>query len=551
MQPFDPLTFAGMLARHVAERPDMVVLTIESGAQTAEQTRTYAQLWSRGAALAALLQGLGVRRGETVAALMANHAEFVDLMLACSLVGAVLVPIDPRTRGDKLQFMLDFAQVRGVVACDYALTGLQEVRPRVMSIAWVLGIETDEPGLPSSDWDRERVVSLDGALRQVIVPADFSGTTPDEPLELIYTSGTTGDPKAIVMTHRRYCEGCLASPRALGYDASDGLYSGLSLTHANAQLITLGAALAAAIPCVLSRRFTKSRLWDITRKYGCTTFTLLGGMTTALYAERPRPNDAQHPVRRVISAGMPGAIWADFSRRFNVEICEFYGAAEGGLTINPPGVGPVGSIGKPAPSLQYRIVDEHGRDCPPGQPGELLFRPADGSAAQVAYWRNTEASAIKCHGGWLHMGDVVRVDEQGWLYFLYRRGSNIRRNGDFINPAFVEKAIAESPDIDDVFVYGLPQPGMAPGEKEVVAAVVPRDPQLFDAQALFRWCSARLDANAVPSFLQVIPALPKTASEKPQERFLIEAFARHPEQIVRATTNAPARGASLATGDMS
>ena len=112
--------------------------------------------------------------------------------------------------------------------------------------------------------------------------------------------------------------------------------------------------------------FSKSRLWDITRKYRCTNFTLLGGMTTAIYAEPPRANDAVNPVRSIISAGMPAAIWESFERRFGVRILEFYGAAEGGLSFNYPGSGPVGSIGKPAPTLQHRIVDDQGHDVPRG-----------------------------------------------------------------------------------------------------------------------------------------------------------------------------------------
>src|SRR5258705_260679 len=204
-----------------------------------------------------------------------------------------------------------------------------------------------------------------------------------------------------------------------------------------------------------------------TRRHGCTTFTLLGGMTTAVYSEPSKSNDADNPVRFVVSAGMPAAIWQAFERRFGVRIVEFYGAAEGGLTLNPLGSGPVGSIGKCVPSLQYRIVADDGRDCEPGELGELLFRHADGAPFKVEYFGNSEASAKKSADGWLHMGDVVHQDDNGWLYFNFRKGSGIRRNGEFVNSAFVEKVIAESPAVDDVFVYGVPgQSGGARGEDE-------------------------------------------------------------------------------------
>ena len=366
---------------------------------------------------------------------------------------------------------------------------------------------------------------------------NMAPVTLSSPLNIVYTSGTTGDPKGIVMTQRRYCENAKITPFLFGFKPDEKLYSGLSLTHANAQVITLGTALVNAIPCVLSRRFSKSRLWDITRKYGCTNFTLLGGMTTAIYAEPPRPDDADNPVRSIISAGMPAAIWDEFRRRFGVELHEFYGAAEGGLSGNPPGAGPVGSIGKPIPTLVHRIVDDEGNDVPRDthgeRVGELLFRHADGTPFKVEYFGQPEASAKKCAGGWLHMGDVVREDKDGWLYFLYRKGSGIRRNGEFINAAFIEKVIAEAPEVDDVYVYGIPAASGVPGEKDVVAAVVPKDADhgRFDVQALFRLCRQKLEPNVVPGFVQVLHQIPKTASEKPQDRFLIEALESDPASV--------------------
>jgi crotonobetaine/carnitine-CoA ligase len=316
-----------------------------------------------------------------------------------------------------------------------------------------------------------------------------------------------------------------------GCAVDDRPYSGLSLTHANAQVITLGASLATGMRAVLSRRFTKSRLWGITRKYQCTTFTLLGGMTTAIYSEPTGPDDADNPVRFVISAGMPAAIWTNFEQRFNVRIVEFYGAAEGGLTVKPVGAGPVGSVGKPVPTLKHRIVDDDGNDCASGAPGELLFRPVDGSPFKVEYFGNPEASAQKGKDGWLHMGDVVREDENGWLFFEYRKGGGIRHNGEFINPAPIEKVIAESGTVDDVYVYGVKASSGAPGEKDVVAAVVPKRASDFDPQQVFRRCRAQLEASSVISFLQVVPEIPKTASEKPLERHLVDMFEQRRDSV--------------------
>ena len=537
MAELDPLTVAGAIRRWSLERPDFAVLTVEGAGVRDDEVRTYAQLWERGCALASGLRRIGVGPGDRLATLLANHAEFVDLMVAASLLGAVLVPIDPRTRGDKLVFMLEAAGCRGAIAADYALQDLSAVRERLPGLEWVIGLQTDEVRASTARLQAAGVRVYAEVAASDARGEDFAGSGPDQPMELIFTSGTTGDPKGIVMTHRRYAETSRIAPMLFGYRQDDRLYSGLSLTHANAQVITLGASLFNGIACVLSRRFTKSRLWDITRRYGCTSFTLLGGMTTAVYAEPPRPDDADNPVRKVISAGMPAAIWNEFRKRFGVELHEFYGAAEGGLCGNPPGVGPVGSIGRPIPTLVHRIVDDDGRDVPKNasgeRTGELLFRNADGTPIVVEYYRNAEASERKCAGGWLHMGDVVREDAEGWLYFLHRKGSGIRRNGEFVSAAFVEKAIAEDPAVDDVYVYGIPAASGVPGEKDVVAAVVPKDANLasFDAQSIFRLCRRKLEPSSVPTFVQVLPQIPKTASEKPQDRFLVEALSGDPQAV--------------------
>lgn len=522
-----PCNIAAMVERFANAEPDREALLFEGGTTRPDVVRSYGQLWNNAQAVARGLAARGVGPGSVIALLMANHAEFVELLIAATLLRAMLVPIDPRTRGEKLAFMIRNSRATGLIAADYALCNVEDEGGTL--VRWIVALSTDEGPRPT--FSDPRVIAYASLLvthgDDLAVPQGNS----DDGMLIIHTSGTTGDPKGIVLTHRRFCETAAAGLTLFGYRSTDRLYSGLSLTHANALMVTLGPSLLGGLRTVFSRRFTRSRLWAITRRYGCTTLTLLGGMSTTLYAEPPRADDADNPVRFVVSAGMPAAIWENFERRFGLRVLEFYGCAEGGLAVKAIDSGPVGSIGRVAPHLVYRIVDESGEDVPRGSAGELWVRAADHSPFCVEYVGNPEASAQKCAGGWLHMGDVVREDADGWLFFEYRKGGGIRRNGDFITTAFVEKAIAESGLVDDVFVYGVPAKSGAPGEKDVVAAVVPSDPESLDVQALFQCCRAALEPNFVPTAIQVIAQIPKTASEKPQERFLIEAMASHPQDV--------------------
>lgn len=519
------LILADMIAVRAESAPDFDVVTFDGGGVRTHEVRTYADLWRNGNRIAAALIARGMNKGDRFGLIMRNHPEFVETMVAASVAGCVFVPIDPRTKGEKLAFTLRHSGCRGVVCADYALAEIAAIRDAVPTLEWVISLDSGEDAGSLSSRDIAGAESFAAVVGGPERYVDVRATDPQDPLEIIYTSGTTGDPKGVVCSNMRYTTATFIG-HLLGFQSDERPYNGLSLTHGNAQMITLAPCLGMKLRGVFSRKFTKSRLWDVCREHGCTVFNLLGGMATAIYSEPPKPNDADNPVRFVVSAGMPAGLWDAFERRFDVKILEVYGAIEGGLAINPIGVGPKGSFGKPPPNLEMRVVDDDGNDCPPGVVGELICRPTTpGEEAKVEYFKNEAASKDKTRGGWLRSGDMCHSDAGGWFYFDYRKGGAIRHNGDFVNPGFVEKVVAEHPQVDDVFVYGVPAASGAPGEKDVVAAIVPVDRGTFDPAGVFAACVKGLESNFVPSYLQIVDEIPKTASEKPQERFLLDRFA--------------------------
>jgi crotonobetaine/carnitine-CoA ligase len=521
MRKRDETILADLIAVRAEQKPDLDVLTFERG-ETPPDVRTYADLLQNANRIAAALVERGLERGARFGLMMRNHPEFVETMIAASLSGCVYVPIDPRTRGEKLVHFLRHSNCRGLITADYCLPAVEEIRGTLPELGFVFGLETgEERGAPSLS-SVKGIDSLRDVLTAPAAPVEGRTAGATDPLQIIYTSGTTGDPKGVVFPNGRF-GGFGLLGHILGYKPEDRPYTGLSLTHGNAQAVTLGPSLYMGLRGVFSRRFTKSRLWDVCRSYGCTTFSLLGGMATAIYAEPRRPNDGDNPVRMVISAGMPRAIWEDFEKRFQIQVFEWYGAIEGGLAMKPIGQGPIGSFGKPAPGLDMKIVDDAGNECAPFAVGEIVSRPAGGTAS-VEYFKNEEASRAKAAGGWLRSGDMGHRDAEGWFFFDYRKGGGIRHDGEFVQPDKVEKVIAEQPGVSDVFVYGVPAASGAPGEKDVVAAIVPTNAASFDPAAIFDACRRALDPASVPQYLQVVDEIPKTASEKPQERFLLDRF---------------------------
>jgi acyl-coenzyme A synthetase/AMP-(fatty) acid ligase len=181
---------------------------------------------------------------------------------------------------------------------------------------------------------------------------------------------------------------------------------------------------------------------------------------------------------------------------------------------------------------EMKVVDENDTPCPPDVPGEMVSRPKSGTA-KVEYFGKPEASHEKTRGGWLRSGDICHVDENGWFYFDYRKGGGLRRSGDFIQPDVVEKVIGEHPDVSEVAVFGIPSAGGAPGESDLVAAIVLFEGKKPNPASIFEHARKGLEPNSVPSYLMFLEEIPKTISEKPQERFLKQIFNEQPERVFK------------------
>lgn len=494
-------------------------------------TVSFGELFKNTNKMSGALTDAGIKKGDTFALIMRNHPEFLYALFGALSIGAVAVPIDPRSKGKKLAFQINNTNCRGIIIEDLFINAIKEVEPDIKGVP-VIGIAYKKHhGVAiSSDYpDLNSVLETKSSdLPANMTPLDFAA-----PAQIIHTSGTTGDPKGVVLKADRYMIYAMLGSLIWQYQPDDILYTGLSMTHGNAQSVTVIPSIGAGITAVVSERFTKSLLWDICRKYGCTTFSLLGGMMSGIYNEPPKQNDNDNPVKKVISAGTPRAIWTDFEKRFNLVIHEWYGAVEGGLAHNQPGTGPVGSFGKPPEELiEMKIVDENDNEVAAGARGELISRMKSGDT-KVEYYGKKEASEKKTRGGWLRSGDICHCDKDGNFYFDFRKGGGLRRHGDFIQPDYVEKIIGEHESVSEVCVYGIPALSGAPGESDLVAAIAPFGGKTVDTDAVTSLCMEKLEKNSVPSYFQIVDTVPKTISEKALYRVLKDEFAPDASNVIK------------------
>jgi crotonobetaine/carnitine-CoA ligase len=468
-----------------------------------DQAWTFAEIDEAAARVANWVDGAGIEPGEHVAVFMANRPEFIFAWTGAARIGRPVVAVNAGLKGDGLTYILEHSDAVAIVVEDVLVAELDAVLPALGNLRCVV-VVGDEVAHHHIRWDD--VMASPAEVPNAVVH-------PDDVMMLMYTSGTTGLPKGVVLTQSR-CVGTVPILRAAGVGPDDIGFTCLPFFHGGAALVMFWGCHGLRIPLAISRRFSASRHWDLIRQHEATFFNALGSIIPILM-KQPASSDDDNPCRIVISAGCPKDQWQDFEARFGVDLFEWYATVEGGVTLAGPDA-PVGSIGKPIPGITGRIIRDDGTEAAPNEIGELVFRP-EGSAATVAYYKNDTAAVEKTRDGWLHTGDRVYADGDGFLWYVDRGAHFIRRSGENISSAEVEIVVNAHPLVLESAAYGLASPL---GEDDVAVAVVLQPDTDLTPEALIKFCQDRLARFQVPRYVRFVGALPKTATEKTQNLVL-------------------------------
>ncbi|MGH2820976.1 MAG: AMP-binding protein [Actinomycetota bacterium] len=441
-------------------------------------------------AAASVLRDLGVTRGALVLATTRNSPDYVFTWLAVMHVGAILVPVDPKSSRAELAGLI------GQVSPQVAVTD-PDLRHLVEEC-----VKGSAPGAR---------VALARDLVAAAPAEPAPAAAPEDVAVMIPTSGTTGRSKLVMQTQRAYVMAGEGFPFWLELTEEDRLMTSLPLFHINAPAYSILGSVAAGAGLVLLPRFSAGRFIDRARHYGATEFNAIGAMLEILMRQPRRDDDADNPLRLCYTGPSPSRErQLEIEERFGLRIVCGYALSESpyGLVWRR-GTRPYGTLGsvRQHPAMgeinRARVMTE-GREAGPGEVGELEL---DNPAVMLGYYGMPEETQKVLSDGWLRTGDLVEVNADGTYTFVGRRKELIRRRGENLSPVEVEAALESHPGVAEAAVVGVPS---ELSEEEIKAFVVLEDGGAVTAAELRDLAKERLAPFKVPRYFEIVDELPHT-----------------------------------------
>jgi crotonobetaine/carnitine-CoA ligase len=486
---------------------------------------TAAELDRESNRLANALARLGVGHGSTVAAMLENGAEAVLSWFAIHKLGAISVQVNTALKGPLLRHQLADADTTVVIVQEdladrplAVLEGIDTVRHLVIVGAPEVA---DHGRSTTSTHAWSELLTADDARPEVLVRPGDLGT-------IVYTGGTTGPSKGCALSHNYHLSIARQIIASWGRTPEDVVWSPLPLFHFNAISCMLTGTLITGGRATFSRRFSVSGFWPEIERTGATIASMLGSLAVlvAKADDHPLAKNSGDPranttLRLVTGAPMPPDTDEIYRERFGVRtFSNAYGTTEASLiSWLPPGhPGRPGSAGiVNTDAFDVRIFDEDDQEVPTDAQGEIVCRPRKPHVMYEGYWRRPEATVTAWRNLWFHTGDIGRLDEDGYLFFVDRKADYMRRRGENISSWELEKVFHEHPDVKDVCVHAV---ASELSEDDVKATLVLRRGSSLTEEGLCHWAIDQLPYYAVPRYFEFREELPMSQTGRATKNIL-------------------------------
>lgn len=455
------------------------------------------------------LAALGVKAGDRVGVLVHNIPHFAYAFYGILRAGAVMVPLNTMFTGEEVATILSDAEARVVIAAEPFAHIVDGVRETLPTLEHVVVVGTRAP-IGTITWEQ-----LVGMGRGHPVP---SGE--DDLAVLAYTSGTTGIPKGAMLTHANLMANLDQMARTeLAESENDVVFLALPLFHIYALNVILGLTLRVGATAVLVERFDPLGSLQLIERHEVTVVFGAPPMFVAWLNTPGVDSFDLSKVRLAVSgaAPLPAAVLEEFSRRIGITIWEGYGLTETSPAVTSNVMGSVakpGSIGRPLPGVEVRIVDEHGDDVEEGDPGELVV---SGPNVFRGYWRQPAATESVLADGWFRTGDIGYADGDGYVFLIDRSKDLVIVSGFNVYPREVEEVLARHPKVAEAAVIGVLHPYTG---EAVKAFCVLRPGATASEEEIIEFCRRSLARFKCPQSVDFVPELPHHVTGKVLKRAL-------------------------------
>ncbi|ODS98904.1 MAG: hypothetical protein ABS56_03460, partial [Lautropia sp. SCN 69-89] len=473
------MNLASNLERWAAQRPSHPVVVFEG------RRVSYAELDAAASRLAHALRAHGVVAGDRVALFLPNIPEYLVAWYAAQKLGAITVSINAIFRTAEVEYLLVDSGSKVVFTVGELAQFVPRERCPALGHLVVCEGEAPAGAATLAQWSEGRDTQLTGV-----------DCAADAPASLLYSSGTTGFPKGVTLTQSNIATNIATAAACSGYRSDDRLAAFLPLFHVYGQNYIMNAAVLAGATLVLFRRFVPDQVLEAIGRERVTMFFGVPTIFIGLLSMDLSKYDLSS-IRYEMSAAatMPEEISRRWTERFGRRVYEGYGLTECSpfACYNDLVEHRFGSVGRAVEGFELAIFDEADREVPRGQWGEIVIR---GPGVMKGYWNRPQDTAQALRGGWLHSGDIGRMDDDGYVFIVDRVKDMINVSGFKVWPAEVEQYLYKLPQVQEVAVYGAPHPEKG---EQVVVAVVPKPGQSITGGTVIDYCRANIAAYKVPA----------------------------------------------------
>ena len=479
---------------------------------------TFQELYDRSKYLAGALEYLDIKQGDRVAILAQNCSDYIAYHYAAAMAGAILLVLNIRHTVDEMLWALNDAAASALILDNNFGSLLSPLMEKCPSIKKSIGIDLDE----GVDFSTRDLVDNRRLLQH---PPPISEK---DPVLLIYTSGTTGRPKGALQTHEGSTMIDALTAEALETSTKDVYLAFMPYFHQAGLIRTRATMLNGGTNLVYGKMDPESVASLFIKKK--ISITMLPPPYDTFLTEMADKENLKFPsLRFIIGAGGAGPVHAErmqaFCKKFNCRYMGVYGQTEvtGPATIvmgedyfkNPY------TCGKPMRGIDLVIWDEQNRIVPPGTVGEIMIRS---KSCVPGYWNNEQGTRDLFSGDWLHTGDLGRLDEQGFLYFVDRKKELIKTGAENVYPREVEIVLEKHPAVADMAIIGLPDPNRW---GEVVTAVVVLEPnQRLTLDEMKDFCRGKISGYKIPKILKIVDEIPRNITGKVKKLELRDRFSK-------------------------